>query len=261
MVDRKKTKKTKGRKHLTQKQKQHVSQRVVVNVSVPQRKPPRKMGYNPPKKAKPSMTSFYGEPWHLQRPASNVYDSLFRNLDSKHKDTDRGSKRAFQGIDALTSGQRNEMSTQTVEATSPPAAPLEATVKPNPIVETIVEPLEEHGSSSVSPIPAHESTPPPSNRLGSSPSVQSAPPKKSTTKRRNLESRITDDSEQELSSVESPYDRLAGTHKYRKNNKVDWAGQGPAIQAFLGGEGNKSVQQTQNGYNNYKARSRPPLID
>ena len=49
------TKKTKGRKHLTQKQKQHVSQRVVVNVSVPQRKPPRKMGCNAPKQVKPSM--------------------------------------------------------------------------------------------------------------------------------------------------------------------------------------------------------------
>ena len=176
MVDRKKTKKTKGRKHLTQKQKQHVSQRVVVNVSVPQRKPPRKMGYNTPKKANPSMTSFYGEPWHLQRPASNVYDSLFRNLDSKHKDTDRGSKRAFQGLEARTSGQRNDMETQTVEATRPPAAPLEAPVKLDPIVE----PLEEHGSSSVSPIPTHESTPPPANRLGSITSVQSAPPKKGT---------------------------------------------------------------------------------
>ena len=71
-------KKTKGRKHLTQKQKQHVSQRVVVNVSVPQRKPPRKMGYNAPKQVNPSMTSFYGDAWHLQRPASNVYDTMYR---------------------------------------------------------------------------------------------------------------------------------------------------------------------------------------
>ena len=129
VYQKKKTKKTKGRKHLTQKQKQHVSQRVVVNVSVPQRKPPRKMGYNAPKQVNPSMTSFYGEPWHLQRPASNVYDTMFRNLDSKHKDTDRGSKRAYQGLEARTSGRRNEMEPQTVEATRPPAAPLEEASK------------------------------------------------------------------------------------------------------------------------------------
>ena len=150
------TKKTKGRKHLTQKQKQHVSQRVVVNVSVPQRKPPRKMGYNAPKQVKPSMTSFYGEPWHLQRPASNVYDTMFRNLDSKHKDTDRGSKRAYQGLEARTSGRRNEMETQTVEATRPPAAPLEESGKLPSIVEPpIVEALEVQGSSSA------DATPPP----------------------------------------------------------------------------------------------------
>ena len=161
------TKKTKGRKHLTQKQKQHVSQRVVVNVSVPQRKPPRKMGYNAPKQVKPSMTSFYGEAWHLQRPASNVYDTMFRNLDSKHKDTDRGSKRAYQGLEARTSGRRNEMETQTVEATRPPAAPLEESGKLPPIVE----PLAEEGSSSADStpppksIPEHKRTPPPPEPL------------------------------------------------------------------------------------------------
>ena len=168
------TKKTKGRKHLTQKQKQHVSQRVVVNVSVPQRKPPRKMGYNAPKQVKPSMTSFYGEPWHLQRPASNVYDTMFRNLDSKHKDTDRGSKRAYQGLEARTSGRRNEMETQTVEATRPPAAPLEESGKLPSIVDPpIVEPLAEEGSSSVADtpptkvIPEHKRFTLPTNRLGS----------------------------------------------------------------------------------------------
>jgi hypothetical protein len=165
------TKKTKGRKHLTQKQKQHVSQRVVVNVSVPQRKPPRKMGSNAPKQVKPSMTSFYGEAWHLQRPASNVYDNMFRNLDSKHKDTDRGSKRAHQGLEARTSGQRNEMETQTVEATRPPAAPLEESGKLPPIVE--LESIVEEGSSSVADtpptkvIPEHKRFTPPTNRLGS----------------------------------------------------------------------------------------------
>ena len=162
-------KKTKGRKHLTQKQKQHVSQRVVVNVSVPQRKPPRKMGYNAPKQVKPSMTSFYGDAWHLQRPASNVYDTMFRNLDSKHKDTDRGSKRAYQGLEARTSGRRNEMEPQTVEATRPPAAPLDEASKLPPIVEA----LEVEGPSSADStpppksIPEHKRTHPPTNPLGS----------------------------------------------------------------------------------------------
>ena len=161
-------KKTKGRKHLTQKQKQHVSQRVVVNVSVPQRKPPRKMGYNAPKQVKPSMTSFYGDAWHLQRPASNVYDTMFRNLDSKHKDTDRGSKRAYQGLEARTSGRRNEMEPQTVEATRPPAAPLEESGKLPPIVEALD--VQESSSDATPPpksIPEHKRTHPPTNPLGS----------------------------------------------------------------------------------------------
>ena len=161
-------KKTKGRKHLTQKQKQHVSQRVVVNVSVPQRKPPRKMGYNAPKQVNPSMTSFYGDAWHLQRPASNVYDTMFRNLDSKHKDTDRGSKRAYQGLEARTSGRRNEMEPQTVEATRPPAAPLEESGKLPPIVEALD--VQESSSDATPPpksIPEHKRTHPPTNPLGS----------------------------------------------------------------------------------------------
>ena len=160
------TKKTKGRKHLTQKQKQHVSQRVVVNVSVPQRKPPRKMGYNAPKQVKPSMTSFYGEPWHLQRPTSNVYDNMFRNLDSKHQDTDRGSKRAYQGLEARTSGRRNEMEIQTVGADLH-EDPLSEGRREDPVVNTPV-PQESSSVYATPPqknIPKHERVKTPEARL------------------------------------------------------------------------------------------------
>ena len=237
------TKKTKGRKHLTQKQKQHVSQRVVVNVSVPQRKPPRKMGYNAPKQVKPSMTSFYGEPWHLQRPASNVYDQMFRGLNPV---SERSNKKAqSSAYESLQSGVSSTARPPIPE--DPPAPSPDALNTPSVVHTPPPAPAVVPGDASASArIPSAVPVPAPADPLRTSARASSS--------RRNLESHVPEDSEGESSLRVSSYAKLAGTHKFRKNNKVDWSGQGQAIQDYLGGQEGKTVQQSKTAYNNYKGR-------
>ena len=251
------TKKTKGRKHLTQKQKQHVSQRVVVNVSVPQRKPPRKMGYNAPKQVKPSMTSFYGDAWHLQRPASNVYDQMFRGLNPV---SERSNKKAqSSAYESLQSG---------VSSTARPPIPEDPSTARPPIPEDPPAPIPDALNT-----PSVVHTPPPAPTVvpgdaSASARIPSAVPvpapadplrtsARASSSRRNLESHVPEDSEGESSLRVNIYAKLAGTHKFRKNNKVDWSGQGQAIQDFLGGQEGKTVQQSKIAYNNYKGRKGP----
>ena len=262
------TKKTKGRKHLTQKQKQHVSQRVVVNVSVPQRKPPRKMGYNAPKQVKPSMTSFYGDAWHLQRPASNVYDQMFRGLNPvSERSNKKAQSSAYESLQSGVSSTARPPIPEDPSTARPPIPEDPSTARP-PIPEDPPAPIPDALNT-----PSVVHTPPPAPTVvpgdaSASARIPSAVPvpapadplrtsARASSSRRNLESHVPEDSEGESSLRVNIYAKLAGTHKFRKNNKVDWSGQGQAIQDFLGGQEGKTVQQSKIAYNNYKGRKGP----
>jgi hypothetical protein len=94
-----------------QNQKQQVNQKVVVNVVMPKVASRRKKGYNPPKQVRPSMNKFFGEPSHLRRPASNPYDSMFRNINSPHKEPNPNDSSSLPTADpnAVRSAHENAM--------------------------------------------------------------------------------------------------------------------------------------------------------
>ena len=114
-----------------QNQKQNVTQKVVVNVVMPKVASRRKKGYNPPKQVKPSMNKFFGEPSHLKRPDSNSnpYDSLFRNINSPHKEPDPNESRSLATSDpnAVRSEHANAMPHTVAEggASNPSMADVE----------------------------------------------------------------------------------------------------------------------------------------
>ena len=112
-----------------QNQKQNVTQKVVVNVVMPKVASRRKKGFNPPKQVKPSMNKFFGEPSHLRRPASNPYDSLFRNINSPHKEPDPNESRSLATSDpnAVRSEHANAMPHTVAEggASNPSMADVE----------------------------------------------------------------------------------------------------------------------------------------
>ena len=115
-----------------QNQKQNVTQKVVVNVVMPKVASRRKKGFNPPKQVKPSMNKFFGEPSHLRRPASNPYDSLFRNINSPHKEPDPNESRSLSTSDpeAVRSAHKEAMPhTVAVGGASTPAMAEESPIK------------------------------------------------------------------------------------------------------------------------------------
>ena len=114
-----------------QNQKQQVNQKVVVNVVMPKVASRRKKGYNPPKQVRPSMNKFFGEPSHLRRPASNPYDSLFRNINSPHKEPNPNDSSSLPTADpnAVRSEHVNAMPHTVPQGGA--STPAVAAVKPN----------------------------------------------------------------------------------------------------------------------------------